>query len=105
MLRRASARQAPIVRYQNIMPVTALDQGGDQQFEWFVGPWGRALQCRPLAVHATHLFSTRDLALRGSEEETRAAWDALARDVGNPRSGIVRLKQVHGVETVVVGSG
>jgi len=67
-------------------------------FEWISQPWGSALQCRPLAALAPHLFTTRQLELSGETAERRLAESVGARD-------LVMVHQVHGNVVVVVRSG
>jgi purine-nucleoside/S-methyl-5'-thioadenosine phosphorylase / adenosine deaminase len=64
-------------------------------FEWTTESWGAALRCVPLAVHAPHLFTTRQLEL-SSPTKVRA----LAEAVG--ARAVAMVHQVHGREVVVV---
>lgn len=65
-------------------------------FRWKQEPWGRALECVPLAAVATHLFSTRDLNGTAGPGTSQAPWDALAASLGVPADRIARVRQVHG---------
>jgi hypothetical protein len=69
-------------------------------FAWTPQPWGRAVQSVPLARVAFHLFTTRDLPLRGPRAGD--GWAQLAATLGVSPSRLIRLKQVHGAEVVVV---
>jgi YfiH family protein len=76
---------------------TSLPKASDG-FEWTDESWGAALRCRPLGVHAPHLFTTRQLEL-SSADHLRELADALdAREVA-------MLRQVHGRNVVVVRKG
>jgi YfiH family protein len=68
-------------------------------FEWTQEPWGRALRCT--ALPARHLFTSRDLTLRGDDTE----WTAVARSLGVPAGRLLLIKQVHGVHAAVVRQG
>jgi hypothetical protein len=72
-------------------------------FEWIepspeVGP---ALQCRPLAAVAPHLFTGAHLQLRGNAAE----WEAAARALGRNSSALRLVRQVHRAGVVVVRGG
>src|SRR6478752_7387520 len=71
-----------------------------EPFRWAEESWGAALRCAPLEELAVHLFTTRQLALSVDEQ-----WTALAAAVGVDTSNLVRLKQVHGAQVVVVRRG
>jgi YfiH family protein len=60
-------------------------------FEWTQAPWGRVLRCGPLAAAAPHLFTTRDLRLRESEQE----WAAVAAGMGVAPEDLLLVRQVH----------
>jgi purine-nucleoside/S-methyl-5'-thioadenosine phosphorylase / adenosine deaminase len=64
-------------------------------FTWTQEPWGRALRSTRLSV--PHLFSSRDLMLRGDESE----WAAVAQSLGVPPGRLRLVKQVHGIDVVV----
>lgn len=76
-------------------------------FRWTTEPWGHALRCDGLDGVAQHLFTTRQLALRGGMEERPAAWAAAVASVGAGVERLVRVRQVHGraVRVVRRGSG
>jgi YfiH family protein len=60
-------------------------------FRWTRETWGDALRCEPLAAHAQHLFTSKQLALPHPN-----AWrDALASVASTP-DRLMRVKQVHG---------
>jgi YfiH family protein len=66
-------------------------------FAWIDAPWGGALQCRPLAAVAPHLFTTRQLAL------TDEGYGEIARVLGAGR--VATATQVHRADVLVVGAG
>lgn len=66
-------------------------------FAWIDAPWGAALQCRPLAEIAPHLFTTRQLEL------TDEGYAALAAALG--AEAVATVTQVHGANVVVVRRG
>lgn len=72
----------------------------DDSFLWIQAPWGRALQCGPLARIADHLFTTRDLEL--DKEGRSGGWEAVSGAMGVPRAAVVRLTQVHGAGVAVL---
>lgn len=77
-------------------------------FRWTTEPWGPALVCGPLAVVAPHLFTTRGLTLRvgpGAGSADEEGWDALAASVGVVEPRLLRLRQVHGRDVVIVRRG
>jgi polyphenol oxidase len=76
---------------------TSLPQASDA-FEWTDESWGAALRCRPLAVYARHLFTTRQLELTSSAHVRELADAVGARDVA-------MLTQVHGREVIALRSG
>ena len=67
-------------------------------FEWTDESWGAALRCGPLAAHAPHLFTTRQLELSSAGDLRQLAAAVRARDVA-------MATQVHGREVVVVRRG
>jgi YfiH family protein len=67
-------------------------------FAWTDESWGAALRCTPLAAHAAHLFTTRQLEL-----SSPAHLRALAGSVGARE--VAMVSQVHGREVVVVRQG
>ncbi len=54
---------------------------------------------------ATHFFTTRSLVLRSDDGPLRAGWDAIARALGVEAGRVVRLKQVHGRNAILVTGG
>jgi YfiH family protein len=67
-------------------------------FEWTTESWGAALRCIPLGRIASHLFTTRQLALASPADTTQ-----LAASVGAQRVSMAR--QVHGSTVVVIRDG
>ena len=63
-------------------------------FRWITCRWGRALQSTALVEVADHLFTTRQLRLRGPRE--RDEWAAVADALGVEPSKLLRPRQVHG---------
>jgi YfiH family protein len=80
------------------------DLAPPQSFEWRAEPWGRSLRCSPLGQIAPHLFTTRDLVLESIGEPRGAGWTALAGSLGLAADSVLRLRQVHGADAVVVRS-
>ncbi len=76
---------------------------GVDGFLWNDEPWGRSLRSRPLAASADHLFTTRQLRLRGDGEA--GEWALVAAALGVEGGRLARLKQVHGREAIVLGRG
>ncbi len=72
-------------------------------FEWVRQPWGMALRSARLAEFADHLFTTRDVHLRGPLGDD--GWRHVAASLGVPAARLVRLKQVHGTAEVVIRRG
>jgi YfiH family protein len=75
-------------------------------FTWHEEPWGSALRCTAVERVAPHVFTTRQLRLRGEPDEEDGEWAAVARSVGasEPRR-LVRLTQVHGRDVVTLARG
>lgn len=71
-------------------------------FEWVRYPWGQALRCRDLAAVADHFFTTRDPALAQGPLTPGDGWHRVALSMGVPASAIVRLRQVHGTNAVII---
>jgi purine-nucleoside/S-methyl-5'-thioadenosine phosphorylase / adenosine deaminase len=67
-------------------------------FEWTTESWGAALRCIPLGRLASHLFTTRQLALASPADTDRLAAAIGARSVA-------MAKQVHGRAVVVLRDG
>ncbi len=72
-------------------------------FTWTPAPCGTVLELPILSRTAAHFFTTRELPLRGASEEN--GWARLANAVGVGADRLVRLKQVHGVDVIVVRKG
>jgi YfiH family protein len=70
-------------------------------FEWTQASGPRALRCRPLLQYAPHLFTTRDLQLRGDAGE----WIAVAGAVGVDSARLRLIRQVHGIAVAVSRAG
>src|SRR3954471_2929285 len=81
------------------MTVPLPDPEPDAAFEWTQASWGRALRCRHLG--APHLFTSRDLMLRGDDTE----WAAVAASLGVSRERLLLLHQVHGTQVAVARAG
>src|SRR3954468_2926962 len=75
------------------------DPKPNEAFEWTQEPWGRALRCTALPV--PHLFTSRDLTLRGEEGE----WAAVAASLGVPPERLLLVKQVHGIRVAAARRG
>jgi YfiH family protein len=71
-------------------------------FRWTEEPWGHALRCSPLSVIAPHVFTTRQLGLRGGSEPP-GDWEAVRDSVGGDR--LARARQVHGREVWMLRRG
>jgi polyphenol oxidase len=72
-------------------------------FRWSRETWGDALRCVALDPHAQHLFTTRQLQLRGADDGR--AWQALVASCAASEHRLVRVKQVHGRTVRVVRAG
>ncbi len=72
----------------------------DPAFHWTREPWGDALRCRPLAAHAQHLFTSKQLALPAPD-----AWSAALASVGATADRLMRVTQVHGKVVRVLPQG
>lgn len=77
----------------------------DPAFQWNAETWGAALRCAPLRAHAQHVFTTRQLQLRGGPESQRQEWAAAAASAGTTVDRVVRVKQVHGRSVRVIRRG
>ena len=64
-------------------------------FRWTQESWGTALRCTPLELVASHLFTTRELALTEARD-----LDRLAAAVGARR--VAMVTQVHKADVVVI---
>jgi purine-nucleoside/S-methyl-5'-thioadenosine phosphorylase / adenosine deaminase len=80
-----------------MMPIPDPQPSG--AFTWTQEPWGRALRCTRLP--ALHLFTSRDLVLRGDDRE----WAAVASSLGVDRARLLLVKQVHGVHVAIARRG
>ena len=87
----------PMPSYDRIDPRPAAG------FRWTQpGPGvGCVLRCEPLAGHARHLFTSRDLELRGKDAE----WQAVGDVFGVPLLQIRLVKQVHRADVAIVRRG
>jgi YfiH family protein len=74
-------------------------------FHWTDEAWGTALRCAPLGDEARHLFTTRQLALRGGPETHPAEWGRALASVGASLDLLMRVRQVHGNLVRVVARG
>jgi YfiH family protein len=74
-------------------------------FHWSTETWGAALACGPLADRAKHMFTTRQLQLRGGPDTQPTEWTALATSVGVSLDRVVRVRQVHGRAVRVLRAG
>ena len=74
-------------------------------FEWLRHPWGPALRCAALATVADHCFTTRRPVLPAGVGAPGDGWQSLAFTFGVARTSLVRLKQVHGCDVLVVRNG
>jgi YfiH family protein len=66
-------------------------------------PCGTALLSPNLAGFAIHLFTTREVELRG--DRAAQGWRQVAASVGVPASRLVRLKQLHGTAAIAIRAG
>jgi YfiH family protein len=71
-------------------------------FEWRRTPAGRVLVSPALERVAPHLFSTRDVAAAGGREPD---YDAIAASLAVDAADVVRMRQVHGRDVLVVREG
>lgn len=71
-------------------------------FYWTQERWGLALCCTPLEPIARHLFTTRQLALRGPDDDADGAWPEVAKALQVDPRDVLRLRQVHGARVVAV---
>lgn len=69
-------------------------------FRWSDEPWGPALRCVRLEARAQHVFTTRQLQLRSSDDER--AWQYVAASVGGTKDRVLRVNQVHGKTVRIV---
>lgn len=83
------------------MPASIDLPSPDPAFRWTRETWGAALRCRPLEAIAQHLFTTRQLQLRGVDSDGEV-WRQVAAAVGGSAGHLLRVKQVHGRHVRVV---
>ena len=76
----------------------------DPAFHWSRETWGYALRCEPLARWAQHLFTTKQLKLRGAERAS-AEWSHALAAVGATGDDLLRVRQIHGRTVRVVTHG
>ena len=76
----------------------------DAAFRWCREPWGHTLRCQPLARIAQHVFTTRQLQLRGADGHA-VPWMQAVAAVGATSDDLVRAKQVHGRTIRVIRPG
>jgi YfiH family protein len=69
-------------------------------FRWTRESWGDALRCDPLAAHAQHVFTSKQLALPAA-----ASWRAALASVHSTPERLMRVKQVHGNAVRVLKRG
>lgn len=71
-------------------------------FEWQQSAFGPALVCRPLAVHVSHVFTTRYWALgsRKAMDDESARWAEVAEAIGVSSDRLTHMIQVHGADAV-----
>ncbi len=81
------------------MPTPEVAKG----FVWVETPAGRVLTAEALAGHASHAFTTRDFG--ASPAGVTDSLGALAGFLNVERTGIVRVRQVHGCDVIGVGGG
>jgi YfiH family protein len=82
------------------MMFMTLDPQPSGGFEWTQAPWGAALQCRPLAAAARHLFTTGNLRLVDDERE----WNMVAAEMDVAPDAVRLIRQVHGVDVAIARS-
>lgn len=73
-----------------------------EAFRWTDVGGREYLECVPLAAHARHLFSTRQLALPADPVERRRNIDQFAIDLGVSAKHLLRARQVHGRNVLIV---
>lgn len=77
----------------------------NEAFTWVQAASGPALVCRPLAVFAPHVFTTRGWGL-GSRipGQDGAAWAEVAGALNLQPADLVRVRQVHGMNVLAARS-
>jgi hypothetical protein len=81
----------------------APSPGGDDGFRFETGPAGRIVRCRALESLAEHLFTTRQLELRGDSVE--ADYARIGEALAAGADDVVRVRQVHGRTVLRVEPG
>ncbi|HSK11304.1 MAG TPA: peptidoglycan editing factor PgeF [Vicinamibacterales bacterium] len=76
---------------------------GHDGFNWTPWPWGSSLRSTTLDEAADHLFTARQLMLRGPGED--AEWGLVAGAIGVCPERLARVAQVHGRAVVIVRRG
>lgn len=74
-------------------------------FVWTREPWGIGLCCGALMPLAHHLFTTKQLRLRGTDVETETGLAAVAACVNLAPSALRRPTQVHGRAVAIYRRG
>jgi YfiH family protein len=77
--------------------------GGDEEFRFEDGPAGRIVRCTALESLAEHLFTTRQLELRGDSIE--ADYTRIGEAFATGGEDVVRVRQVHGRTVLRVEPG
>lgn len=65
-------------------------------FQWTDEAWGAGLRCCPLSEIARHVFTTKQLGLRGAPAVSAREWALVAASVGAASERVMRVRQVHG---------
>ena len=81
------------------MPAARLPDPG-AGFRWSGEVCGQALRCVRLEPLAQHLFTTKQLQLRDSDDA--AAWRLVLESTGGTSRRVLRVKQVHGNSVRVI---
>lgn len=77
----------------------------DAAFHWTTEAWGAGLRCQPLSAVARHVFTTRQLGLRGAPADSAGEWAQVVAAVGVRAEQLMRVRQVHGRTVRVVTRG
>jgi len=80
-----------------------LEDEAARLFRFRPAPWGEVLWCAVLGGTADHGFTDRALPLGRTDGGDRQSWRRLADAAGVEPDHLVRLRQVHAAECVVVG--
>lgn len=86
------------VKAPDVLPV-------DPAFRWTRETWGSGLRCAALGEVAQHVFTTRQLQLRGGPQGQPQAWRSAAAAVDVPLERVMRVRQVHGRTVRVIRAG